>query len=88
MEKHAAHKKKGEAMNREQMLALSPEELHELSMKKTKRGVATQEALRAQKIIWERGGRGFTGNSMGEVACGPGNWCSIHYSYHRGKNMR
>lgn len=75
-------------MTREEMLSLSREELYELSMKKNKRGVATSEALKAQKLIWEMGGCGFTGNCMGEVACGLGNWCSIHYSYHRGKNMR
>lgn len=46
-------------MNINEMMALSDEELHEISMQKKKNGCATKEALKAQRILWERNDRNY-----------------------------
>lgn len=47
-------------MNIEEMMALPDEELHEISMQKKLNGCATKEALKAQKILWERNDRNYS----------------------------
>ncbi len=47
-------------MNIDEMMALPDEELHEISMQKKKNGCATKEALKAQRILWERNDRNYS----------------------------
>ena len=71
-------------MTKEEMMALSDEELRKLSMQKTKRKkTATRDALRAQQLIWERSGCPYGGKYVqnGSVYVGDGNRTTKQYHY-------
>lgn len=63
-------------MNKTEMLNLPDEELHEISLRKKKNGCATREALTAQEILWNRGGRSYSRYSR---YLGDGNSTSKNY---------
>ena len=68
-------------MRKAEMLVLTEKELYDLSMQKNRRGSATTEALKAQKIIWERAGNGF-GGSQGLFLLEDGNYATKGGEWH------
>lgn len=49
-------------MTFKELEALTDDELREVALKKTKKGVATREALMAQRILWVRADMPFKGD--------------------------
>lgn len=48
-------------MTEEELQILSNEELQIISSRKNSKGVATSDALKAQKVLWQRAGEPLTG---------------------------
>ena len=61
-------------MKVKELEALTDDELREVALRKTNKGIATREASMAQRILWIRAGMPFNGsrNDIPEVT-----WCSI-----------
>lgn len=69
-------------MTKDELLALSDDELLALSLEKNSKGNATSKALEAQKLIWENGGMSYYHRMRGTVNVGEGNRCSKSYKYY------
>lgn len=51
-------------MTEKELKELSDEELQIISSRKNNKGNATSEALKAQKVMWQRAGEPFDGSSI------------------------
>ena len=56
-------------MTNKELMQLTDDELHEISMQRKKNGCYTKQALEAQRILWTRADRPFSADKCRSGVC-------------------